>query len=84
MNAYVEACKYLVKHKSTIRDSASRFGIPKSSLHKYIHHGFYNYCIVHGCTALFLATFDQIYLNQSEKHIRGGIATKRMYENKKK
>ena len=83
MNAYVEACKYLVKHRSTIRDSASKFGIAKSSLHRYIHKNLYSYCLIHDCTDLFLDTFNQIYLNQAEKHIRGGNATKKVYENRK-
>ncbi len=80
MNVFVEACKYIVDNGTTIRDSASVYGLAKSTLHNYIQNDLYNFCIVHGCTGFYLEVMDQIYMNLADRHIRGGNATKVKYQ----
>jgi len=84
MNDYYKACKYMVEKKTTIRDAAKKFNLKKSTLHNYIHGDFYAYCIYNGQTKLYLDVMNQIYLNADMKHIRGGEATKKKYEEGKK
>ena len=69
---------YLIDEKSTVRSTAAVFGISKSTVHKDV--------------SIRLAKIDPILhsevqkvldTNRSERHIRGGNATKRKYELKK-
>ena len=66
---------YIAEHGTTVRSTAAVFGISKSTVHKditvrlpQIHAGLY-------------AQVRQIIeTNKQERHIRGGLATKRKYE----
>ena len=75
----LEFANFFVLTKSTLRKTAKHFNISKSTLHnlfckklKKLSYG------------LFLKTKKQLNINKSEKHIRGGIATKQKFKNKKK
>ena len=66
---------YIIENKATVRAAAGRFGISKSTVHKDISER--------------LPRFDRpLYLqvkqvqdeNKAERHIRGGIATRRKYK----
>ncbi len=66
---------YIAEHEATVRSAAKAFGISKSTVHKDIsvrlpalHHG------------LYLQVRSIIERNKQERHIRGGLATKRKYE----
>ena|GEM_PF-37002 len=66
---------YIVEHEATVRGAALAFGISKSTVHKdisvrlpAIHDGLYR------------QVRDIIEKNKQERHIRGGLATKRKYE----
>ena len=70
--------KYLSENGVTVRACAAHFGVSKSTVHKdltyklpYINH------------ALYLACKDILEINKSERHIRGGEATRRKYLKKK-
>ena len=65
---------YLVEHKTTVRATAARFGISKSTVHKdvtrtlrYVNRGLYEEV---------KAVLEQ---NKNERHLRGGEATRRKY-----
>ena len=67
--------EYLIENGATVRQTAAKFGISKSTVHKdlsmklkYINRAQYN------------LVKEILELNKSERHIRGGEATKRKYQ----
>lgn len=66
--------KYIIKNKTTVRDTAKIFGISKSTVHKDITEKLskINY-------SLFLEVEKILQKNKSERHLRGGEATKQKY-----
>lgn len=71
----VESAVYMIENNATIRKTAKRMGVSKSTTHKdfvdrlpYINLG------------LYAKVNNILEINLSERHIRGGIATKRSYE----
>ncbi len=67
--------EYIAEHKATVRTTAGKFGISKSTVHKdvterlrFSHPGLYRRVKL---------VLDQ---NKSERHIRGGLATRRKYK----
>lgn len=69
---------YIIENNTTVRAAAKKFGFSKSGVHKDV------------TTRLIdidplLAADVKVVLeqNKAERHIRGGIATKKMYEMKK-
>ena len=70
--------KYVIETGATVRACAFRFGVSKSTVHKdlsqklkYINRGMYE------------EVKEILEKNKSERHIRGGEATKRKYLCKK-
>ena len=57
--------EYIVRQKATVRAAAEWFGVSKSTVHKDLHER--------------LLKIDKEQ-NKQERHIRGGMATKRKYE----
>ena len=72
-----EVAVYMIETGATVRAAARHFGISKSTVHKDLSHRLkqYNY-------ALYLQVRRVLDLNKQERHIRGGMATKRKYEKK--
>ena len=68
--------EYIIDNKSTVRATAKRFGISKSTVHKDISERLSK--INHG---LFLKARHILDENKAERHIRGGLATKKKYLN---
>ena len=68
---------YMIETGATVRATARYFGISKSTVHKDLSHRLkqYNY-------ALYMQARQVLDLNKQERHIRGGMATKRKYEQK--
>ena len=65
---------YIIENKTTVRAAAARFGVSKSTVHKdlterlpHIHPGLYR------------EVRRLLDLNKAERHIRGGLATRRKY-----
>ena len=65
---------YLVEHKTTVRATAARFGISKSTVHKDVTH-----TLRQVNRGLYDAVKEVLEKNKRERHIRGGEATKRKY-----
>jgi putative DeoR family transcriptional regulator (stage III sporulation protein D) len=65
---------YLIENKSTVRDTAKVFGISKSTVHKDITEKLPKYNL-----SLFEEAEKILQLNKSERHLRGGEATKNKY-----
>ena len=71
--------KYLIENKSTVRDTAKRFGISKSTVHKDLTDKLYKINIF-----LYNDVKEILQINKSERHLRGGEATKQKYINAQK
>ena len=70
--------EYIVKTNSTVRAAASHFKISKSTVHKDVTERLEEIDLrLHGQVRAVLEK------NLSERHIRGGMATKRKYASRK-
>ena len=65
---------YLIEEKSTVRSTAAVFGISKSTVHKDV-----SVRLARIDPALHAEVQKLLEANRSERHIRGGNATKRKY-----
>ena len=83
MKAYIEErakalASYIVENKSTVRETAKIFGISKSSVHKDIAERLWE------INKPLAKEVEKVLLeNKADRHIRGGEATKRKYEEMK-
>ena len=73
----VEVGKYIIKSKATVRETAKRFGISKSTVHKDLTD---RLNIINPQLAKDVRKILEV--NKAERHIRGGLATRRKYINK--
>ena len=69
---------YIIENNTTVRAAAKEFGFSKSGVHKDVTARLEEFDPL-------LAAEVKVVLekNKAERHIRGGIATKKMYELKK-
>lgn len=73
-----ELAVYIIETGATVRSAAKRFGISKSTVHKDLSQR------LPMCNrTLYLQVRKILELNKSERHIRGGLATKRKYSKRK-
>ena len=70
----VEVGEYIIEHDATVRTAAKRFNISKSTVHKDVAERLSS--IDPALHRQVRAVLDR---NKSERHIRGGEATKRKY-----
>ena len=72
----IKLAKYIIDTKDTVRGTAKKFGISKSTVHKDVSERlkFYN-------TILAFEVRKVLDENKAERHIRGGLATKLKYSN---
>jgi putative DeoR family transcriptional regulator (stage III sporulation protein D) len=70
----VEIANYIIENSATVRQTAKRFGVSKSTVHKDITDRLLQINPI-------LARQARVILdvNKSERHIRGGLATKEKY-----
>ncbi len=66
---------YIIENNATIRQTAAKFGISKSAVHKDV-----SYRLQYIDKSLYLSCKKVIDKNFEERHIRGGLATKRKFE----
>ena len=74
------ACKlavYMIETGATVRSAATHFGISKSTVHKDLSQ---RLKYING--TLYSQVRQVLDLNKQERHIRGGMATKRKYESR--
>lgn len=68
---------YMIESGGTVRSAAREFSISKSTVHKDLCE------ILPRCSpSLFAQVRELMEKNKSERHLRGGMATKRKYEAK--
>ena len=68
---------YIIESKDTVRGTAKKYGISKSTVHKDITER-----LVKVNPALYRQVRELLDLNKAERHIRGGLATRRKYKGK--
>ena len=71
----VELAEYLISQKATVRSTAKKFGVSKSTVHKDLSERLENYNRI-----LYLQVKEILEQNKAERHIRGGIATRKKYK----
>ncbi len=69
-----ELARYLVENRATVRAAASRFGISKSTVHKDV-----TQTLERINPSLYEEVKSVLDVNKSERHLRGGEATKQKY-----
>lgn len=81
MKAYIEqraieVAQFIVSSNATVRETAKKFGISKSTVHKDITERLYKIN-----PSLALKAKKVLEINKSQRHIRGGMATREKYMN---
>lgn len=66
--------QYIIENKGTVRLAAKKFGISKSTVHKDVSQR-----LKYINPALYRQVKQILEINKSERHIRGGLATKNKY-----
>ena len=70
-----ELAVYIIENGATVRAAAHHFGISKSTVHKDLQQRLPN------CNhALYQQVRQILDLNKAERHIRGGLATRKKYK----
>ena len=70
----VEIAYYIIETKATVRQTAKKFGISKSTVHKDVTER-----LLRINPSLAAKARKILDVNKSERHIRGGMATKEKY-----
>lgn len=70
-----ELAVYMIEQQTTVRAAAKHFGVSKSTVHKDLSQRLPQYN---------RALYDQVKVllerNKAQRHIRGGLATRRKYK----
>jgi putative DeoR family transcriptional regulator (stage III sporulation protein D) len=69
---------YIIENNATVRATASRFGISKSTVHKDVTER-----LLQKNPTLYAAVKEILDENKSERHLRGGEATRQKYKKAK-
>ncbi len=83
MKGYIEErataiANYIIEHNATVRQTAKEFGVSKSTVHKDVTQRLQEIN-----SSLAISARKVLDLNKAERHIRGGLATKEKYIQKK-
>ena len=71
----VELAEYMIARKATVRSAAKQFGVSKSTVHKDVTER-----LRKANPSLYRKVAEILRVNKEERHIRGGLATKKKYE----
>lgn len=71
----IKVAHYIIDSKDTVRGSAKKFGVSKSTIHKDVSQRLEKIN-----KALYIEVRKILNENKAERHIRGGLATKKKYE----
>ena len=70
-----DLAEYLLAHNATVRAAAKQFGVSKSTVHKDLTERLEKID-----PALYQQVRQLLDRNKAERHIRGGMATRRKYK----
>ena len=71
----VELGEYIIQSKATVRKTAKKFGISKSTVHKDVSER-----LKKVNPQLYREVKSVLGINKAQRHIRGGMATRRKYK----
>ena len=74
----IDIANYIVEHNTTVRQTAKQFGISKSTVHKDVTER-----LAQVNPSLAAEARKVLDVNKSERHIRGGLATREKYLHEK-
>ncbi|MBR7146887.1 MAG: sporulation transcriptional regulator SpoIIID [Oscillospiraceae bacterium] len=66
---------YMIENRATVRAAAKKFGVSKSTVHKDLQDR-----LPQINNALYLQVKEVLDVNKAQRHIRGGLATRRKYK----
>ena len=66
---------FIIENKTTVRETAKKFGISKSTVHKDLTERLY-----YANKPLYFKVKELLEFNKSQRHIRGGMATRKKYK----
>ncbi len=72
----VDLGEYIVENKTTVRAAAKQFGVSKSTVHMDVSQRLRKLN-----PQLYNEVREVLDINKSQRHIRGGLATKEKYKN---
>ena len=70
-----EMALYIIEEKGTVRSAAQKFGLSKSTVHKDLSERLPAFN-----RTLYLQAKQVLEENKAQRHIRGGMATRRKYK----
>ena len=70
----IDIAKYIIENNATVRQTAKQFGISKSTVHKDVTER-----LMQVNPSLAKEARKVLDVNKSERHIRGGLATREKY-----
>ena len=73
----IDLASYMIENKTSVRAAAQHFGVSKSTVHKDVTERLY-----YINKPLYNEVKQLLEYNKSQRHIRGGIATRRKYKGK--
>ena len=66
---------YIIENRATVRAAAKKFGVSKSTVHKDLQDR------LPQCNrSLYLLVKEVLEVNKAQRHIRGGMATRKKYK----
>ena len=71
----VELGEYIIQSKATVRKTAKKFGISKSTVHKDVSER-----LKKVNPQLYRKVKSVLEINKAQRHVRGGMATRRKYK----
>lgn len=71
----MELAHYLIENRTTVRAAAKKFGVSKSTVHKDLSERLPLYD-----RPLYLQVKTVMEENKAQRHIRGGLATRKKYK----
>lgn len=71
----IELGEYIIEHKSTVRATAKEFGVSKSTVHMDVSERLKKLN-----PQLYSQVKVVLEMNKAQRHIRGGMATRRKYK----
>lgn len=71
----VELGRYILANKATVRRAAKQFGVSKSTVHKDVSQR-----LKYLDSGLYRDVKNVLAVNKAQRHIRGGMATKKKYQ----
>lgn len=66
---------YMIENRATVRAAAKKFGVSKSTVHKDLQDR-----LPQINAALYLQVKEVLDVNKAQRHIRGGLATRKKYK----